>query len=177
LHKLFDCVAEVGMARMRESLRAGMTEVELWSILHQTNIAHGGEWIETRCLCAGDHANPWFQEAGDRIIRPGELVVFDTDMIGPLGYCANISRTYHCGPGKPTAEQRDMYKLAYEEVNHNVSLVKPGLTFRELSEQHSRFRKNTFRTDTRVSPMVWGCATSIRKSSISQIGVTAVFDP
>jgi Xaa-Pro aminopeptidase len=134
-------VAEVGMARMREALRAGMTEIELWSILHQTNIAFGGEWIETRALCAGDHTNPWLQEAGDRIIRPGELVAFDTDMIGPYGYCADISRTYFCGPGKPTSEQRELYKLAYEELHHNMALVKHGVTFRELSEKAYKVRE------------------------------------
>ena len=52
-------VCEAGMARMRGALRPGMTENELWAILHETNIRLGGEWIETRCLCAGDHTNPW----------------------------------------------------------------------------------------------------------------------
>ena len=40
--------AEVGFARMREALRAGMTENELWSLLHQANIAMGGEWFDGR---------------------------------------------------------------------------------------------------------------------------------
>ena len=36
------------MAKMHENLRAGITENQLWSHLHQVNIAMGGEWIETR---------------------------------------------------------------------------------------------------------------------------------
>ena len=43
-------VAEIGVAKMRQDLKAGMTEDELWSILHKTNIEHGGEWIECRIL-------------------------------------------------------------------------------------------------------------------------------
>ena len=128
-------VAEVGLARMREALKPGMTENELWSILHQTNISMGGEWIEGRLLASGDRINPWFHESSDRMIRAGELVAFDTDMVGPFGYCADISRTYFCGPGKPSSEQRDMYKLAHEEVHHNMDLIKPGLTFREFAER------------------------------------------
>jgi Xaa-Pro dipeptidase len=127
--------AEVGIARMREALRPGMTENELWSILHQTNIAMGGEWIEARLLVSGDRINPWFGESSDRMIRPGELVAFDTDMIGPFGYCADISRTFHCGPGKPTSRQRDIYKLAYEEVHHNIELARAGVSFGEFSER------------------------------------------
>ena len=128
-------VAEVALARMREALSPGMTENEVWSILHQTNIAAGGEWIDARLLASGDRTNPWFQETCNRVIRPGELVGTDTDMVGPFGYCADISRTFRCGPGKPTNAQRNLYKLAYEELHHNIDLIKPGMNFRELSEK------------------------------------------
>jgi Xaa-Pro dipeptidase len=128
-------VAEVGLARMREALRPGMTENELWSILHQTNIAMGGEWIEGRLLVSGDRINPWFHECSDRMIRAGELVAFDTDMIGPFGYCADLSRTYFCTPGRPSAAQRDLYKLAYEELHTNLALIRPGVSFAEIAAQ------------------------------------------
>ncbi|HEX9768704.1 MAG TPA: Xaa-Pro peptidase family protein, partial [Kiloniellales bacterium] len=119
-------VAEVGMAEMRAALRPGLSENQLWSILHQVNIAHGGEWIETRLLASGPRTNPWFQECSDRVIRPGELVAFDTDLIGPYSYCADISRTYFCGPGRPSDEQRRLYRLAWEQIHANMALVKPG---------------------------------------------------
>ena len=94
-------VAEDGMWRMREALRPGMTEIELWSHLWKANVEAGGDWIEGRLLAAGDRTNPWLQEASGRIIRPGELVAFDTDMVGPFGYSADVSRTYYCGSGRP----------------------------------------------------------------------------
>ena len=128
-------VCETGMARMREALEPGMTENELWAILHHTNIAMGGEWIETRLLSSGERTNPWFQESGDRVIRPGDLVSYDTDLIGPFGYCADISRAHFCGPGRPSDEQRKLYRLAWEQIHHNMELLKPGMTFRELAEQ------------------------------------------
>jgi Xaa-Pro dipeptidase len=128
-------VCEAGMARMREALRPGMTENELWSLLHQTNIAMGGEWIETRLLASGGRTNPWFQECGDRVIRAGELVSFDTDLIGPFGYCADLSRSYFCGPGRPSDEQKRLYGLAYEQIHFNIDLIKPGMTLREVAEK------------------------------------------
>jgi Xaa-Pro dipeptidase len=128
-------VAEVGMARMRDALEPGLTENELWSLLYQTNIAMNGEWIEDRALASGERINPWGQGASDRVIRAGELVAFDTDMIGPFSYCADVSRTFHCGPGKPTGEQRTLYAMAYEELHHNLELVKPGVSFREFSDR------------------------------------------
>ena len=123
------------MARMREALKPGLSENELWATLHETNIRLGGEWIETRILSSGERTNPWFQECGDRLIRAGDLVSFDTDLIGPFGYCADISRTYFCGPGKPSEEQRRLYGLALEQIHYNIDkLMRPGLNFREASE-------------------------------------------
>ena len=128
-------VCEAAIAKMRQALEPGMTENQLWAILNQVNAANGGEWIETRLLTAGPRTNPWFQESGDRIIQPGELLSFDTDMVGPYGYCTDISRTFFCGPGRPSGEQRRLYGLAWEQIHANMALLKPGLTFRELSEQ------------------------------------------
>jgi Xaa-Pro aminopeptidase len=95
----------------------------------------GGEWIETRLLASGPRANPWFQETSNRVIEAGELASFDTDMIGPFGYCADISRSFFCGPGRPSDEQRRLYGLAREQIEANMELIKPGLTFRELAEK------------------------------------------
>ena len=128
-------VCDTAIARMREALRPGMTENQLWSILHQVNIAHDGEWIEARLLATGERTNPWFQECGNRVIEAGDLVAFDTDMVGPLGYLADISRTWVC-PGKaPTNQQRRLYALAEEQVQVNMDLIKPGVGFREFAEK------------------------------------------
>lgn len=128
-------VAETAMARVRERLAPGLTENQLWATMHETNIAFGGEWIEYRLFVSGGNTNPWGNEASDRIIRAGDLVAFDTGMIGPFGYCADVSRTMFCGPGRPTAEQRRLYALAVEQIEYNIELVKPGASFREIAEK------------------------------------------
>lgn len=126
---------EEGVRRMREALRPGMTENELWSILHQTVIQKDGEYIETRLLSSGSKTNPWFQECGPRAIQAGDLVALDTDVIGPFGYYADFSRTFLCGPGKAGDEQHRLYRLAWEQINHNMEAIQPGLTFREVAEK------------------------------------------
>jgi Xaa-Pro aminopeptidase len=128
-------VCEAGIAAMREALKPGITENALWALLHEANIRLDGEWIETRLLSSGPRTNPWFQECGDRVIRAADLVAFDTDLIGPYGYCADISRTFFCGPGKASERQRRHYALAVEQIDHNMALIKPGLGFREMSER------------------------------------------
>ncbi|MDQ0159380.1 M24 family metallopeptidase [Alkalibacillus salilacus] len=127
--------AEAGMVRMVEALEPGITENELWSYLHQTNIAQGGDYVETRLLSSGERTNPWFQECSDKVINEGELVAFDTDMNGPFGYFTDISRTFFCGDSQPTDEQRRLYQTAYEQIQYNMELLKPGMTFREYAEK------------------------------------------
>ena len=126
-------VCEMGMAAMQQKMQSGITENELWSTLHQVNISQGGEWIETRLLSSGERTFPWFRECSMRTIEEGELVSFDTDLIGPYGYCADISRSWLCGDVKPTDIQKQIYSLAYEQINTNMALLKPGISFKELS--------------------------------------------
>ncbi len=127
-------VAEIGVSKMRENLKAGMTEDELWSILHKTNIEHGGEWIDCRILSSGERTNPWMQESSNKIIQSGEIVSFDTDMVGPYGYCADISRTFVEG-NKFNDEQKRLYAMAQDQINHNYRLIKPGVSFKEFIEK------------------------------------------
>tara|TARA_Y100001970_G_scaffold234071_1_gene292184 strand:+ start:646 stop:1908 length:1263 start_codon:yes stop_codon:yes gene_type:complete len=135
--------AEKGIMLMHENLKAGITEEELWSILHKTNIENGGEWFETRLLNSGPKTNPWFQECSNRIIQEGEIVAFDTDMVGPYGYCADISRTFVEG-GKLTNYQKKIHSLAYENVKYNEELIKPGLSFKEFAEKAWQLPDNCF---------------------------------
>ena len=127
-------VAEIGVSKMRDELKAGMTEDELWSILHKTNIENGGEWIECRILSSGTRTNPWMQESSNKIIQNGEIVSFDTDMVGPYGYCADISRTFVEGY-KFNDEQKKLYKMSLDQINHNSRLIKNGMSFQEFIEK------------------------------------------
>ena len=124
-------VCEKGVRLMRKELKAGMTENELWAILHKTNIENGGEWIETKLLSSGPRTNPWMQESSEKIIQPNEIVSFDTDMIGPYGYCADISRAFVEGH-KFNSEQKKIYQMAVEQIHYNAELIKPSLSFKEF---------------------------------------------
>jgi Xaa-Pro aminopeptidase len=127
-------VCEAGMARMYEHSLPGKTENEIWAELHYENIRSGGEWIETRLLTIGERTNPWFQECSDHVGKLGDILAFDTDMIGPYGYCADVSRTWTVGHTRMSNSQRELYAAALEQIHHNVDLLKPGLSFREYNE-------------------------------------------
>ena len=126
---------EVAVARLRAAMRPGLSENELWSVLHQGVIALGGDYVETRLLSSGPRTNPWFQETGDRRLAENELVALDTDVVGCHGYYCDFSRTFHTGPGDPTRRQRELYRVAHEQVHHNMELLRAGTSFRDYSER------------------------------------------
>ena len=141
-------VAELGIAKVKEAVRPGVTELQLWALLNYTNLANNGDWHDGRMLASGPRMNPWCQEASPREVEAGDLVGFDTDMIGPFGYFADISRTVHCGPGRPTRRQKQLYRLAAEEIEYNMKLVRAGITLSEFQAAAwpvpEEFRENAY---------------------------------
>jgi Xaa-Pro aminopeptidase len=128
-------VCEAGMARMYGHSVAGLTEQEIWAELHHENIRSGGEWIETRLLAVGERTNPWYQECSEHVAHTGDMLAFDTDMIGPYGYCADLSRSWTIDHTPMTPAQADLYSHAVAQVEHNLALIAPGMDFREYMER------------------------------------------
>ena len=128
-------VADLGIEKMKQAARPGVTEVQLWALLNYTNLANNGDWHEGRMLASGDRINPWFQEASERRIEAGDLIGFDTDMVGPFGYFADVSRTFLCGPGRPTRRQKRLYRHALDEIEHNLTLVRDGVSMDEMRQR------------------------------------------
>ncbi len=129
---------ETTIDEMYAAMAPGMTERELWSMLHAGNIRRAGEWIETQIIASGQRTNPWMQEASSRVIEPGDIVAYDTDLVGAYGMMVDISRTWICGDGRgagggPTPQQREIHGLACEQLARNIELLTPGRTFRELT--------------------------------------------
>lgn len=127
--------ADAGVQAIRESLRPGMSENELWALLHRAIIANDGDYVETRLMASGPRTNPWFQECSPREMEAGDLVALDTDVVGPGGYYADYSRTFYCGQGRPTSAQRSLYGHAREQLAHNLEIIRAGMTFREIAEK------------------------------------------
>jgi Xaa-Pro aminopeptidase len=126
---------EIAVGKMRDALRPGLTENELWSVLHKSVIEQNGDYCETRLLNAGQRTNPWFQESASHVIGENELVALDTDVVGCHGYYSDFSRTFHSGPGKPTEAQKTLYKTAIEQVYHNMGILKAGMSFRDYADK------------------------------------------
>jgi Xaa-Pro aminopeptidase len=66
------------------------------------------------------------------------MISFDTDMIGPYGYCADLSRAWTCGYTPMTGTQTRLYETALAQIDHNLALLEPGLSFAEFNARSWR---------------------------------------
>lgn len=126
------------MARIYDHSVAGATERELWGHLHFENARSGGDWLETKLLTCGPNTNPWYRECSDRPCQSGEMISFDTDMVGPHGYCADLSRSWTCNYVAMTDTQKRLYSTARSQIEHNLSILEPGLSFEEFNSKSWR---------------------------------------
>ncbi len=132
-HSLASC--EAAVAEMRATARPGLRESEILGALLGASIARGGEYPETRLLATGPRTNPWFQETSDRVVEAGDLLSFDTDLIGPYGFYNDISRSWTIGETRPSDDQRRLYDMSRRQLEHNMALFRPGAGFMEYAEK------------------------------------------
>ena len=150
---------EQSVAAMRERLRPGMRESDALALLIEGSIQRGGEYPETRLLSSGPRTNPWFQETSDRVIEDGDLVAFDTDLIGPMGYYNDISRSWVVGDRRADSNQRRLYALAYEQMQHNTELLQVGMSFLEYSDKSYKLPDNCI--PNRYADVAHGCGLGV----------------
>jgi len=150
---------ERSVAEMRAALEPGMRESEALAMLIAGSIRRGGEYPETRLLTSGPRTNPWFQETSDRVIENGDLLAFDTDIIGPLGFYNDISRSWVVGDRSPDSNQRRLYALAYEQMRHNTELLQVGMGFLEYSDKSYTLPGNCI--PNRYADVAHGCGLGV----------------
>ena len=146
---------ETSVAKMEQYARnnipgGGISEDDVWAVLHAENIKRGGEWIETRLLSSGPRTNPWFQECGPRIIQNNELISFDTDLVGSYGICVDMSRSWWIGDEAPRQDMIDAMLHSHEHIMTNMEMLKPGVNIQDLS-------RNTHTLRPEFQKLKYGC--------------------
>lgn len=150
---------EASVMDMKNYIEPGHKESEAMGLMIKGSVDRGGEYPETRLLSSGPRTNPWFQETSDRVIENGDMMAFDTDMIGPMGFYNDISRSWIVGDKKATETQKYLYRLAHEQLQHNMALLKPGIGFLEYSDQSYQLPEECI--PNRYADVAHGCGLGV----------------
>ena len=126
---------ESAVCLMQQSIEPGLSEAEIWGRFQGEFIAREGQYIATRLFQSGPRSFPYFQECSDRIVQSGDLICLDTDALGYKGYAVDFSRTFVCGDRKPDAIQKDLYRKAKDQLDHNCSLIQAGADYVDIADK------------------------------------------
>lgn len=126
--RLNGTIGDEMLAELEAAVRPGVREYELLAVLSHALLRRHGDFLSTRLLASGPNTNPWMNEAHERVVERGEMVVLDTDAHGYEGYVIDLSRGFLCGD-RPSVEQRDSYRAAFEVVRGMTDNVRPGMSF------------------------------------------------
>ncbi|MFE6288149.1 aminopeptidase P family protein [Streptomyces sp. NPDC057877] len=121
--------ADATFEEIRKVPFSGRRESEVAADLAELLRRFGHSQVDFTIVASGPNgANP-HHEAGDRVLRHGDMVVLD---FGGLrdGYGSDTSRTVHVG--EPTDEERRVHDLVREAQEAGVRAVRPGVACQEV---------------------------------------------
>jgi Xaa-Pro aminopeptidase len=115
----------------RAAIRPGISENELAAVAANAWYEAGGEDVAQLNVCAGENMNPWRRWPTQRTLKDGELVGIDLHGRSNTGLRGDSSRTFLVGD-RPSPEQQDLYKRAYDYMRSVADLFRPGVVFGDL---------------------------------------------
>ena len=113
----------------RDSIRLGIIEQEIVGKMEGVALAEG--WGVSFPTILTQHGETLHNHLHDKVIEPGKLMVIDAGVESNEHYASDFTRTYPTS-GKFTQKQRDVYQIVCDCNNLAFSLVKPGITYREV---------------------------------------------
>ncbi len=113
----------------------GRTEAEVSADLSSRILAEGHEVVNFAIVAAGENAASPHHHPGQRVIRPGEVVLCDFG--GTMdGYCSDITRCVSLGP--PPDEVRRAYDVLHEAQQAAVHAAVVGTPCEEVDRTARR---------------------------------------
>lgn len=112
----------------------GRTEAEVSAELGRRLLAEGHQRVNFAIVAAGENAASPHHEAGERLIKPGEIVLCDFGgtmaNADGVGYCSDITRCVHLG--EPPADLVEAYDVLFEAQAAQVAAAEVGRPCQEV---------------------------------------------
>lgn len=175
--------ADLGIEAARQSLRVGMTEIELCGEIEAVMRAAGSEYPALPSLCASGWRGPGMHSTPtNKKIEAGELVHLEFP---------GVSYRYHSvgivslAAGEPSAQVREFYELGNQTLRCALERCVPGGAFAEMEHASIEPLKKIGREDAYMVmlgtglgiayPPIWGGSLLINRWSDLTIETGMVF--
>ena len=126
--RMSGAMVDTAYAALMEKMRPGLRENEVASIIQEALWKNGCENTGLPAVGPGPNTAPNHigRSPTDRIIQAGDLIYMDIWGVTYMGYRSCYYRTFKVGT-KPTAKEKELYKLTYDYLYDAVNLMKDGV--------------------------------------------------
>src|ERR1700704_2763570 len=131
-----------------EWLKPGVKESYITAKVNEYLYEQGFDFVYDIIVASGGNTSPYRRWHTDKVIREGDLVIVDQNAVGPGGYFVDFVRTFKCGGGKWTEQEKDLYKECYETMYAAIEMMKAGNTTAEVAEKLPVYADDEFGTVT-----------------------------
>jgi Xaa-Pro aminopeptidase len=140
-------LTDLACEALERSLKPGITEHEILSLVYGAYIKHGGDpgihFITTTRMDEPDRFVPW-QRMTPRVLEVGSVVITELT-VSYWGYSTQIHRPFAIGR-EPTPLYRKLFDVALECYESVRRICKPGTTSEEIVAATSVIEENGFTT-------------------------------
>lgn len=127
-------IGDAEFQALKDMLKPGVRENEIVGMMHKVAYDLGGQVYSGIFCTSGEFSWPNSREtSANRIVRPGDIVFADTYNTSYNAYKTCYYRTFCCG--KATQRMKDDYAKSLDWLYASISVIKPGITTREIAEQ------------------------------------------
>jgi Xaa-Pro aminopeptidase len=132
--KIAAVVADEGMMAGLEALRHGTRECEVAAKVTAKFFELGAETSAVApVIASGERLCPLHRFATDRILRPGDMVMFDLGC-NFNGYYCEFARTEIVPGKKPSKRMKEVYRTVYDAQMKVIETMKPGVKSTAVNE-------------------------------------------
>jgi Xaa-Pro aminopeptidase len=128
IEKAVSISADMHLAGIKYA-KAGMKEFEVAAKVQEAAYIAGGRLAyPIICTVNGETLHNHYY---GNTIREGQMLLLDAGAESDLHYAGDLTRTFPVGK-KFTTEQKEVYNTVVASLDHAVSLLKPGVRFRDV---------------------------------------------
>ena len=126
-------VGDAMFEALRQTARPGVSENEILGEVFRACYRNGGE-VHSGVFCtSGSYTWPNLRHFTGRRLNPRDIIYMDVYNTSWNGYKTCYYRTFSIG--EPSKATKDAYQRAYDWLYDAISIIKPGVTTKEIAEK------------------------------------------
>ena len=134
IRKACDISVEMHTLSMRMA-KPGISEAKIAAAVYEVALAAGGQIAFP--IIATINGQTLHNHYHGNILKDGDMFLLDAGAETAMGYAGDLSSTVPVN-GKFTSRQRDIYSICLDSHNTSISMLQPGIHFREVYFESAR---------------------------------------